>query len=296
MQLTRSGTNALCIMVLTFLLTPSLSQQPDNSPAPVVSPSLVTSNTAITFSTAKQIEEDFQNIACKNKERLAAVRKLFLKMGAAESDLLIEKKGGAENLVIRKSGTTGKGRLVIGAHYDKAASGCGAVDNWSGVVTVAHLYKTLKDIPFQKDIFFVAFAREEEGLIGSRAMAKGIPKEEVTEYCAMINIDSTGMGAPQVLSNISSPALGRLAELLAGQMELPFGKAELAFASGDSASFLEKKIPAVTLHGLAGNFDSIIHTGKDQAEQIKPERVYLCYRLALAMLITTDRNPCDAYR
>lgn len=249
----------------------------------------------ISFSTPEQIGEDFKNIPCKNKERLAAVRALFIKMGAAESDLLSNKQKNAENLFLTKRGATEE-KIVIGAHYDKAADGCGAIDNWSGIVTVAHLYRTLKDIPLRKTLVFAAFDKEENGLVGARDMVKEISKEQLAQYCAMVNIDSTGLGAPQVLHNVSSPGLEELAEAMAKKMGLPFGKAGIDFALADSAAFLERKIPAVTIHGLAGDFTKILHTPDDKAIKINPDSVYLTYRLALAVLAQIDDSDCQAWR
>src|SRR4030095_6437012 len=98
-------------------------------------------------------------------------------------------------------------KIIVGAHYDKVADGCGAIDNWTGIVAMAHLYKTLKEIPLNKTVWFVAFGKEEKGLIGSRAMTEAIKKEDVAQFCAMINIDSLGLTAPQVLRNLSNPKL-----------------------------------------------------------------------------------------
>ncbi|HWQ33116.1 MAG TPA: M20/M25/M40 family metallo-hydrolase [Blastocatellia bacterium] len=254
-----------------------------------------THSARISFSTPEQISEDFKNIPCKNEERLAAVRALFIKMGAAESDLLSGQQKNVRNLFLTRRGATEE-KIIIGAHYDKAADGCGAIDNWSGIVTIAHLYRTLKDVQLRKTLVFAAFDKEEKGLVGAREMAEEISKEQLAQYCAMINIDSTGLGAPQVLHNVSSPKLEELAEAVAKRMELPFGKAGVDSALADSAVFLERKIPAVTIHGLAGDFTKILHTKDDKAVKINPESVYLTYRLALAVLVQVDQTDCQAWR
>ena len=129
---------------------------------------------------------------CKGrKERREEVKKLFLKMGAPESDIVFEKLDDVENVVVTKKGKTDE-TIVIGAHFDKTETGCGAIDNWSGIVIVANLYRTMKDFTTQKTYKFVAFDKEELGLLGSDAMAKKIPKEERANYCAMVNFDSFG--------------------------------------------------------------------------------------------------------
>jgi hypothetical protein len=36
--------------------------------------------------------------------------------------------------------------IVIGAHYDFIDDGCVAIDNWSGIVAIAHAYRTIKTL------------------------------------------------------------------------------------------------------------------------------------------------------
>lgn len=246
-------------------------------------------------STLEDIQKEFDAVPCDDKERLAAVRSLYEKAGAPASAITLDKHDDVENLVVVKPGESPE-KIVIGAHYDKVADGCGAVDNWTGQVAVTQLYQTLRDIPFKKTLVFVAFGREEKGLVGSRAMAKAIPDEELTQYCAMINIDSLGLATPQVADNMSSKALAQFAGELAKEMEIPFAHAGIARANSDSSSFVARKIPAVTIHGLNNNWSKILHSGRDQASKVNPASVYLGYRLALAMVARLDQAACAAYR
>src|SRR5436309_336022 len=139
-------------------------------------------STEISISTPEQIKAEFDSVPCKNEERLSAAKALFEKMGAPATDVSVDKYKNVENLVVRKSGATQE-IIVIGAHYDKVAEGCGAVDNWTGIVALAHLYKSLKDVPLKKTVLFVAFGKEEKGLVGSHAMVDAIGKGEAAQYC-----------------------------------------------------------------------------------------------------------------
>src|SRR3712207_7015935 len=49
------------------------------------------------------------------------------------------------------------------------------------IVALSHLYRTLKDVPLKKTLVFVAFGKEEKGLVGSRAMTDAIGKEQRSE-------------------------------------------------------------------------------------------------------------------
>ena len=246
-------------------------------------------------STPEEIKEDFTTVPCEDKKRLEAVKTLFERAGVPASEIKIDKYKDVENFVWTKKGESSE-KIVIGAHYDKWAEGCGAVDNWTGVVTLSHLYRTLKDIPLKKTLMIVAFGKEEKGLIGSRAMTNAIGKDRVAEYCAMINIDSLGISAPQVADNMSSSKLAQFTEDVAKEMKMPFGRASIQEATSDSVPFVERNIPAVTIHGLSNEWPKILHSGNDQASKINPLSVYLAYRLALAMVVGLDKSPCAAYK
>ena len=242
-----------------------------------------------------EIKADVNAVPCKDGDRLNAVRSLFEKMGAGAADVSVEKRGGTQNVVLIKHGATNE-RIVVGAHYDKTSLGCGAVDNWTGIVAMAHIYKVLKTVPLKKTVIFVAFGKEEEGLIGSHAMVDAIPKEELLLYCGMVNIDSLGMGIPQVIDNMSSKKLEELAAGLAKKMTMQYAHVSVAGAASDSNSFLARKIPALTISGLNDEWHSILHTGADQSSKVNPAGVYLGYRLALAVVDALDKASCDAFR
>lgn len=250
---------------------------------------------AVSVSTPEQLKEEFASVPCKDAERLGAVKALFEKMGAPASDVSVEKYKTVENLVVRKTGSSQE-TVVFGAHYDKVSNGCGAVDNWTGVVALAHLYRSLKDAPLKKTVLFVAFGKEEKGLVGSGAMVGAVRKEQRGQFCAMVNLDSFGQSMPQALDNASSKKLTSLAAELARESGIPFSHAAIRGADSDSSSFLRKKIPAITLHGMSDGFRSVIHTANDKASKVNAESLHLGYRLALALAARLDESPCDAYR
>lgn len=249
----------------------------------------------IKVSSPEQIKQDFDTVPCEDKKRLDAVKSLFEQAGVPSSDVTIEKYKDVENFVLIKKGESSE-KIVVGAHYDKVADGCGALDNWTGVVTLSHLYRTLKNVPLKKTLMLVAFGKEEKGLIGSRAMTNAISKDQITEYCAMINIDSLGLGPPQVADNMSSNKLGQLTANLAKEMKMPFAHASIEGADSDSTPFNGKKIPAVTIHGLNNDWPKILHSRNDQVSKVNPVSVYLGYRLTLAMVLHLDESTCAAYK
>jgi Zn-dependent M28 family amino/carboxypeptidase len=244
-------------------------------------------------STQENLEESFKTAPCKSEERLEAVKNLFLKMGAKSEEVIIEKfdKDKISNLTVSKKGKTEE-TIIVGAHYDKVSDGCGAVDNWTGIAIIAHLYKTLSKIDTQKTYIFVAFDQEEKGLLGSDAMAKAIPKEKRTQYCSMVNFDSFGFSSPFILRNPSSPKMIEIAGNVAKESGFKIIDVEIPGSDADSTSFKKRDIPAVTFSGLDKDWQSIIHTGNDKFNRIKPASVYFGYRFGLAFLANLDSNVC----
>jgi acetylornithine deacetylase/succinyl-diaminopimelate desuccinylase-like protein len=254
------------------------------------------SDSALVLSTLDEFREEFIAVPCRNEDRLSAVKELFLKMGAPEADITIEKLKDVENILLRKPGETDE-KIIIGAHYDLAGDGsCGAADNWTGIVAIAHLYKTLKDVKLKKTLVFVGFGKEEEGLVGSKAMAKQIKKEDRLQYCAMVNVDGVGLTSPQSLTNVSSKKLTELSKTLAKKIEVPFEPVFIGNASSDSNSFLDKKIPAISIVGMSQDWPKIYHSKNDQVARVNPNYVYQSYRLALELVTTLNNNDCGAYR
>jgi Iap family predicted aminopeptidase len=249
------------------------------------------------ISAPEELRSEFDSVPCKNGDRLKAVKALFEKMGAKAEEVTVEKARGVENVVVRKAATGDSAeKIVIGAHYDKVSSGCGAIDNWTGVVALAHVYRAVKDLPLKKNIVFAAFAEEEKGLVGSSGMAGAIKKEQVAEYCAMINIDSLGIGVPQTLDNVSSRKLIDFTGALAKELKITFAHTRVDGASSDSASFISKKVPAVTIHSLNDDWRKILHTGNDQSSKINHDSVYAGYRVALALLVRVAEASCQEFR
>jgi hypothetical protein len=250
-------------------------------------------------STQEEISAEFDSVPCKNKDRLAAVKALFEKMGAKPDEITVEKFGSVENVVVKITGASSEStaeKIVIGAHFDKTPDGCGAIDNWSGIVAIAHIYRTMKTLKPKRTMIFVGFGEEEKGLIGSNAMVSKIKKEQVADYCAMINIDSLGVAIPQAADNMSSKKLIDATAEIAAQMGMQFAHANIPGAGGDSMSFVSKKIPAITIHGLTSDWPKILHSSNDKPEKVNRPSVYLGYRLGLSLLAKVDDSPCDAFR
>lgn len=248
-------------------------------------------------SSEEAVSESVNIAPCKKEERLEAVKKLFSQMGAKSEDITIEKfnKDKVSNVVLKKKGKTDE-TIVVGAHYDKVDNGCGILDNWTGVVILAHLFKTFSQMDTQKTYIFAAFDQEEKGLQGSDSMAKAIPKENRPKYCSMVNFDSFGTGIPMALQNASSSKMLTLAKKIAEENKFKFVDISVEGANSDSSSFKSRDIPAITMSGLDNNWMNYMHSKNDQLSLINMKSVYLNYRFGLIYLVKLDAAGCQEFK
>ena len=92
------------------------------------------------------------------------------------------------NVVARQTGLTAPNEIyIIGAHYDSVGNP-GADDNASGVAGVLEIARVLSQYRFAATITFVAFDREEDGLLGSKAYA-GDANARDDDIRGMISLD-----------------------------------------------------------------------------------------------------------
>ena len=82
--------------------------------------------------------------------------------------------------------------ILIGAHYDSVDEAPGASDNASGTAVVLELARMFKAVPTSKEIRFLFFGAEEEGLHGSEKYVSALTKDEIKRSAAMFNLDMVG--------------------------------------------------------------------------------------------------------
>jgi Zn-dependent M28 family amino/carboxypeptidase len=109
---------------------------------------------------------------------------------------------------------------IVGAHYDSANATCpGADDNASGVAGVIEAARALSEYQFGSTIVFMAFDREEQGLVGSFAYAAAHASDDIRGMVSMdmiaynpsgTNHDKAYLsyagssGAPSIVSDLGS--------------------------------------------------------------------------------------------
>ncbi len=259
--------------------------------------SLTNAQAVPNISTKEALTASIQTVPCERSDRREGVEQLFLDAGASPDEIEVARfeKEKVSNVIVRKKGKSND-TIVIGAHYDRTASGCGVIDNWTGVAMITHIYRTLRPLSTEKSYVFVAFDREGDGLIGSKRFVKEMEKSQVEATCSMVNFDSFGQARPMALRNASSSKLVKLAETIAEESELKFQAVTIEGASSDSASFKNKKIPAITFSGLGSDWQKVLHTSSDQIDKVDFDSVYLGYRFGLIYIAKLDAAGCAAYK
>lgn len=82
-----------------------------------------------------------------------------------------------DNIVASNAGDAALPRLLIGAHYDSVPGSPGADDNASAVAALLAVARSLALLDARLPVVFVAFNREEEGLLGSQSFSRHLKSE-----------------------------------------------------------------------------------------------------------------------
>ncbi len=96
------------------------------------------------------------------------------------------------NVVGVREGTMCPERVfVIGAHYDSVPNTPGADDDASGIAGMLEVARALADTPLPATVWFVGFALEENGLVGSFNMSRDAELAG-TEIVGMVSLEMIG--------------------------------------------------------------------------------------------------------
>ncbi len=227
-----------------------------------------------------------------NPERAKFMIELFKLGGATDADIVLQDAGrGRNNIIVTKKGKTDR-VIVVGGHYDQVSEGLGKIDNGTGATMVANLYQALNGTETDATIVFVAFAREEEGLLGSAAYVRSLDKTKRAKIDAMINLDTLAVDGTFTWKNNSTRALlDRFA-----QVSRDSGHASkedyLNGGDADSSTFRDAGIPAITIYGASQDviFD-VIHSENDNMAAFSLKHYKNAYLLVLEAIKSLDRTP-----
>jgi len=183
--------------------------------------------------------------------------------------------------------------VLIGAHYDhvgvgvRGQIGYGADDNGSGTSAMIEIVQALQAAQPRRSIVACAFSGEEDGLLGSRALARNppVPKESIV---AVLNLDMIGRGDEDevvVLGDEPNPDLAdvlkRATKLKSARVKVITGKAEHLWQRSDHYSFHEVGLPVLFFFEAKSEHENPdYHTWRDTIELVNVDKITRTARLA----------------
>ncbi len=196
--------------------------------------------------------------------------------------------------------------VVIGAHYDHVGVdelgriGYGADDNASGTSAMLEVAEAIALTAPPRSILACAFAAEEDGLVGSRALCDS-PPVPVESMVAMLNMDMVGRGKAKeviVLGTRRNPDLEKVLNkakktLKTGVSKIVTGKGEELFQRSDHYSFHRIGVPALFFfEGVPISKNEDYHTWRDTIDLLDIDKIENTARLvfATAWLLATDED------
>lgn len=187
----------------------------------------------------------------------------------------------SQNVIADKPGTSDRGVVVLGGHYDTVPGVPGANDNGSGIAVLLTIARAIADREYPFTVRFIAFGAEELGLFGSRHYVDRLSDGEIAATVAMVNFDALGsgpvavaVGSPDLLHKVSEYADER-------GIDVAPRSSIVVNINSDHAPFDEAGIPYVF---FMGDDFSRIHTPDDTLEFVDATLLGASAALGIAIL------------
>lgn len=198
------------------------------------------------------------------------------------------------NVVALARGSGDRPAIIVCAHYDSisfpaGSPSPGAEDNASGVAALLELARLVASESLATDVRLVAFAAEEQGLLGSQHMAGQLQPGEVQ---AVINMDMVGYTPghrpPQII--LDTYRSGRSLAARLADATMTYSTLEVVaglFSQGrsDHKPFWAVGIPALTVASAYNNEYPHYHTALDLPAQVDPRTVAQVVRAVAARVL-----------
>ncbi len=215
----------------------------------------------------------------------AYVKSTWEKLSASRSDVSVEyfnhSRWPQPSVVMTINGTTMKDEVVIiGGHADsisgwwgrEKARAPGADDNASGIATITEIIRVMMDTSYQpqRTIKFMAYAAEEVGLLGSKAIANEF-KSQSKNVVGVVQFDMTNhKGSKELdivfMSDFTNDAqnkfMGSLIDTYVTGVN--WGYSKCGYGCSDHASWHNAGYPAsMPFESTMGDINGKIHTKND---------------------------------
>jgi peptidase M28-like protein len=237
------------------------------------------------------VAQRLQRLHSTNADREADLRAMFREAGCPADHLQEEivRRNDPPNVLCTLAGLT-TSLIIVGAHFDHAERGAGAVDDWSGASLLPSLYQALREWPRQHTFIFVGFTDEEKGLVGSYSYVRQFSKDQLSTIQAMANLECLGLGPTEVWADAANKRLLGALVKVAHHMHVGLSGVNVErVGNDDTQAFRDKKLPVITIHSLTQETLPILHSPRDTLGAIRLNDLYESYSLLSEYLAFIDQ-------
>ena len=191
--------------------------------------------------------------------------------------------------------------IVLGAHIDTypitdGLNKPGADDDGTGTVTLIEVFRSIlaSKLTFNKPIYFVWYAAEEMGLLGSQSVVDDFQKKKIPVE-AVLNVDMTGFIYQNdqtiwlVRNDLNSDLNNFMEELINTYLHKPVAYTSCGYDCGDQVSWEKQGYKAVfPTEGKLGedmHINPFKHTPQDTVDSLSIDRMTDFAKLAMAFSI-----------
>jgi aminopeptidase-like protein len=241
----------------------------------------------------KTIQERLDRGLVPPKERESTIDSIFEKAGCSVEEQQVRKT--ASNVICTLPGETEQ-TIVVSGHFDFSDKGQGIVDDWSGTALLPSLYEALKSKARHDTFVFIAFAAEEDGLVGSAAYVKKLTAEQKSRIKAEVNLECLGTTPTKVWVHRSTPSLVERLVASARSLHVDLqGSNVEQIGDDDTHPFAQAKIPVISIHSITQDTLPILHSGLDKESSIIFSDYYESYKLISLYLAVLDEMAPDQH-
>jgi leucyl aminopeptidase len=226
------------------------------------------------------------------------IKDQVLAMAAGRSDVRVyEVSTGSyiQKSVVAKFGTSNEPGIVIGGHID-TTSGMkpGADDDGTGAVTVLETANAIlsSGLKFKKPIYFIWYAAEEVGLVGSQYVvrdfkAKNIPVSEVIQIDMTGWPDRTNPTAMWLMDDYTNKALTAYLEaLINAYVKKPIKHDRCGYGCSDHATWYKNGYASsIAFEASMNTYNPYIHSSQDTMEKLTLSHMNDYLKLAAAFAV-----------
>lgn len=248
-------------------------------------------NIAVKLMARDVIALRLQRLRTKDADRETELKTMFGEAGCPTDQVEEEtvKHKDPPNVICTLPGSTNS-VIIVGAHFDHADEGIGAVDDWSGASLLPSLYQTLRESSRKHTFVFVGFTDEEKGLVGSNFYVRHLTKEQLSAVRAVVNLECLGLTPTKVWASTANPELLTDLQRVTASMNANLNGVNVErVGDDDTQSFRDKKVPVITIHSVTQETWPILHSRRDNLAAINIDYLYESYHVLTVYLAYIDQ-------